>query len=152
MEFTLSIITTEEIVSHKNFVTHNLSRSMNIFFKEKKYGNGLLHFNIGFIIVKSRIGYEEWNKIKKPKFIDFKVVKSKLTGLENEIHKTFRYEIKLSDETIDQFINAGEADGAKLVTRVIKNNLQSLQNSIKKISNFNYSAFIEGLEIYFQVQ
>jgi len=152
MEFTLSIITTEEIVSHKNFVIHNLSRSMNIFFKEKKYGNGLLHFNIGFMIVKSRIGYEEWNKIKKPKFIDFKVVKSKLTGLENEIHKTFRYEIKLSDETIDQFTNAGEADGAKLITRVIKNNLQSLQNSLKKISDFNYSAFIEDLEIYFQVQ
>ena len=104
------------------------------------------------MIVKSRIGYEEWNKIKKPKFIDFKVVKSKLTGLENEIHKTFRYEIKISDDKIDRFINAGEADGAKLIAREIKNNLQSLQNSLKKIGDFNYSVFIEDLEIYFQIQ
>ena len=56
---------------------------------------------IGAIIVKTKSGYEDWFKMRKPKYIDYKKTKNRLTGEEMEIIKSFSFVLTSSNLNID---------------------------------------------------
>ncbi len=152
MELNLFISVADYTIGDNKFVVHNLSNSMKAVFKERSYGIDVLEFSIGFIMARTRPGYEAWYKPAKPKFIDFKNVKSKLTGEVSAINKKFCCEIKLSDEVIDKFVNASEIDCYSIIACEVLDYLRSLNGLPKRIKDFDLKLFISDVEDYFTVR
>jgi len=150
MELNLHITVADYNIGDNSFVVNKLSNSMKAIFKKRSYGKDLLEFSIGFIMVRMRPGYEEWYKPAKPKFIDSKSVKSKLTGEVSQINKKFSCEIRLSDEVIDKFVNASEIDCYRIIASEILNYLRSLKGLPKRVKDFDLKLFIRDIEDCFK--
>jgi hypothetical protein len=146
MEVNITVPVTESKVSHKTFVIYNLSQLLKSFFASRNYGEDVSKISIAFILVADRKGYEEWYKERKPKYIQHKSVKSKLTGEIHEIHKTFSYEIKLSDEQVNKFTSGSDNYSMKLIANEIIGSLNKLDHLPKKIKDFDKLAFKQDAE------
>lgn len=103
-------------------------------------------------MVFARIGYEDWYKPRKPKYINFKTKKSNLTGEILTIEKTFFYEIKLSDKQLNSFINDNDELSRKLLSTLILDSLSNLDTLSKKISDFEIEKFKADIRLFFQHQ
>jgi hypothetical protein len=146
MEVKIIVTVTESLVSHKISVIHNLSDLLKSFFSNRNYGEDVLKILIGFILVTDRKGYEDWYKERRPKYIQRKSVKSKLTGEIHEINNTFNYEIKLSDEQVNKFASGSDTDSIKLIANEIIGSLYKLDHLPKKAKDFDKLAFKEDIK------
>ncbi len=63
--------------SHKRHVIKNISNAIKTFLSNKDYGDGLQHFYIGCICIRPRPGYEDWFKVRRPRYYKKTTVESK---------------------------------------------------------------------------
>lgn len=76
MEFAI----TQEVdtnASKKSHIIQKVSDDLQNYLKEKNYGSDIETFLIGFISIKTKLGYE-WYKERKPRYIAYKVSKTVL--------------------------------------------------------------------------
>jgi hypothetical protein len=133
MEIQLGISVSDNSVStEKSTIVYDLSRSLNEYFIQKDFGNDVKKISIGFLMVFARQGYESWYKEKKPKYIEYKVSKSPLTGEAIEIFKTFFCEIRFPDELILRYIESDDNESKKLLCRSILNTFMVLRDLVWK--------------------
>lgn len=132
----------------KSLIILFLSDKLSEYLNKRDYGRGVQNFFIGCICVKPRGGYEEWFKIRKPKYKE--LVKIKL--LDNSIKElkgVFSYDINLN---FDVFVNNTDIENKKLLASEILNSLFNLDNLPKRVKDFDKEKFKSDLEFFFKDQ
>ncbi|WP_417266376.1 Imm44 family immunity protein [Brumimicrobium sp.] len=132
----------------KSLIILFLSDKLSEYLNKRDYGRGVQNFFIGCICVKPREGYEEWFKIRKPKYKE--LVKIKL--LDNSIKElkgVFSYDINLN---FDVFVNNTDIENKKLLASEILNSLSNLDNLPKRVKDFDKEKFKSDLEFFFKDQ
>jgi len=145
MEFGL----TQEIdaeAESKSVLINSLSSLLESYFSNKEYGKGIEHFLIGIICVRSRPGYEDWFKVRKPKYKAVDKIKMP-DGRVNELHGVYSYDIKLDFE---RFVNSSNNESEKLLASEILNSLSHLDALPKKVKDFDEERFKSDLQEFFQ--
>lgn len=152
MDFSLIVAVAEESTAKKTSLVYQLSKSLNEFFQGKDYGSDVLSVTIGFIMVKTKPGYENWYQEKKPKYLNFKKYKSKLNGDEVELNKAFQYEIKLDDETLNLLLTSSDDIGKRIIACSILASLDKFETLLTKKRSFNPILFESDLQRFFENQ
>ncbi|WP_312555286.1 hypothetical protein [Empedobacter brevis] len=134
----------------KSNLIQDISDNLESFLKNKNYGEDVETFLIGFVGVKTKPGYEEWYKERKPKYIDYRLTKSRLTGLPLETIKQYSYDIKFDYELYDEFVNGTEEESSKLLARKILESFSHLDKLPKKIKDFDKDKFKSDVEEFFK--
>lgn len=136
----------------KSYLVQKVSDNLETFLKNRSYGEDVETFLIGFVGIKTKPGYEEWYKERKPKYIDYRLTKSRLTGLPLETIKQYSYDIKFDYELYDEFVNGTEEESSKLLARKILESFSHLDKLPKKIKDFDKDKFKSDLEEFFKSQ
>lgn len=134
----------------KSYLVQKISDNLENFLKNRSYGEDVETFLIGFVAIKTKPGYEEWYKERKPKYIDYRLTKSRLTGLPLETIKQYSYDIKFDYELYDEFVNGTEEESSKLLARKILDSFSHLDKLPKKIKDFDKEKFKSDVEEFFK--
>lgn len=151
MEFAI----TKELDTGTNKKTNliqEISDNLEFFLKNKSYGEDIGTFYIGFVGVKTKIGYEHFFKERKPKYIDYRLTKNRLTGLPLETIKQYGYDIKFDHELYDEFVNGTDEESKKLLARKILESFAHFDKLPKKIKDFDKEKFKADVEEFFKEQ
>lgn len=148
----MKVIITLEIdrdAERQSYLINYLSKDLEGYFDDRNYGQDLQTLFIGCICIKTKPGYEEWYKKRKPKYIEYKKSKSRITGQEIEIIKTYSYDIKIDNDDYDEFISVSDEDCKKILAREILQSLSYLDLLTKKIKDFDNEKFKEDMRVFF---
>ena len=151
MEFTITIEADLEAEKKINLII-NLSNNLKEYFKNRTFGKDISTVLIGCICIKTKVGYEEWYKQRKPKYVDFKITKSKITNEVFEVKNTYSYYIKLDDESYNTFINSTDEESKKLLVSEILTSLSNFDTLPNKVKDFDKEKFKADMKAYFNEQ
>jgi hypothetical protein len=127
-------------IRHVNDFTQELSEVV----KSWDYGDGLQNFYIGFVCIKTRPGYKDWYKERKPRFK--KVSKTtRLDGTAIEFQNVFSYDLKLSDEEFDSFCTASSNDAVRLFANRMIESFDKLEHLRKRAKPLELDSFRNDL-------
>lgn len=121
---------------------HEMSKKLRAFFEEKDYGLDVKYLLIGIISVRPQA--EKFFKVRKPSYIDFKIIKDGI-GNPVEISKNLEWDVKPDYELLK------DLEGVALQSIVAKAILESFNDLKlpKKVKDFNLLAFKNDLEEFF---
>lgn len=139
-------------IEHKLPIIETFSNEINIEFKNKNYGSSIDDFNLICILVKTKPGYEDWYIPRKPKYIEYKIYRNKLTGQELEIKNQYSIEFKIDYELYDEFAVASDKESKKILAEKILESIRHLDKLPKKIKDFDKDKFKKDVEKFFQEQ
>lgn len=71
----------------KSKLIQSVSDSLENFLLNKNYGESVKTYYIGFVGIKTKLGYENWYKERKPKYIEYRQTKNRITGENHGNHK-----------------------------------------------------------------
>ncbi|MPS72457.1 MAG: hypothetical protein E2590_04820 [Chryseobacterium sp.] len=151
MEFAI----TKELDTGTNKKTNliqEISDNLKFFLKNKSYGEDIETFYIGFVGIKTKIGYEQFFKERKPRYVDYKQTKNRLTGEMMEIIKEYGYDIKFDNELYDEFVNGTDEESKNLLARKILESFAHFDKLPKKIKDFDKEKFKVDVEKFFKEQ
>jgi len=134
--------------SSKSHLIEKLSVKIETFLRNKNYGEDIKTIFIGLVVVKTREGLENIFKERKPKYIDFKLMKNRLTGESMEIDKEYSYDIKFDYELYDQFVEFSDKQSEKLLIQKLLESLKHFDNLPKQVEDFDVKRFKEDLSNY----
>lgn len=130
----------------KSSVIIFLSGKLKGYLSDRDYGQDVQNIFIGCICVKPREGYEEWFKIRKPKYKEIEKIKL-LDNSIKEFKGAFSYDIKLN---FDVFVKNTDVENKKMLATEILNSLSNLDALPKKIKDFDKERFKEDIEQFFK--
>jgi len=133
----------------KSNLINEISDNLESFLIHKNYGADIETFLIGFVGIKTKPGYEEWYKERKPRYIDHKLTKSRLTGLPLETFKQYSYDIKFDYDLYDEFVTSSDEESKKLLARKILDSFVHLDKLSKKVVDFDKEKFKSDVEQFF---
>ncbi|PUV24415.1 hypothetical protein [Sphingobacterium athyrii] len=134
----------------KAVLVQNISDELQNFLKNKNYGEDIETFYISFLGVKTKTGFEDLYKAKKPNYVDYKLIKNRFTGLMMEIVKEYGYDIKFDHELYDEFVNSSDEESKKLLGREIIKSFSYLDKLPKKLKDFDKEKFKIDVENFFK--
>lgn len=149
MKFTLGL-RIDDGISHQSHLVHDFEKKINIYFDQRYYGKDVLELMMEMIIVKVPVGYEHLFKIKKPVYIDHKVIKNSHTNEPIELNKVFLFDVKFDNEECDLFLAASDANATEMLGSKILHSLANLDLLPKKVKDFNKSLLIQDFEKFLQ--
>lgn len=149
MEFAIIQYTDTKSYLKSNLV-QEVSNNLQSLLKNKTYGTDIETFLIGFLAVKTKPGYEDWYKEKKPKYVDYKQSKNRITGETMEVVKNYGYDIKFDNELYDEFVNGTDEESKKLLAREILKSFIHLDKLPKKVKDFDKKKFKMDVENFFK--
>ncbi len=121
------------------------------YFSNKFYGEGVLNIIIGFICIKTRPGYENWHKIRKPRFKSHSVVKLvTIEGSYAETKNLFVWDVKLDYDVYDDFINLSDTESNQILAKEFWKSLSNLDALPRKVKDFNKEKFKEDMRLFFK--
>ena len=123
-----------------------LSDTLKEYLSKRDYGQDVQNIFIGCICVKPREGFEEWFKIRKPKYKEIEKIKL-LDNSIKEFKGTFSYDIKLN---FDEFVSATETESRRILAQEILNSLSNLDALPKKVKDFDKEKFKSDIEQLFK--
>lgn len=126
----------------KSSVIIFLSDKLKGYLSDRDYGQDVQNIFIGCICVKPREGYEEWFKIRKPRYKAIDKIKL-LDGNTVELIGVYGYDIKLD---FDVFVSATETESRKILAQEILNSLSNLDALPKKVKDFDKEKFKSDME------
>jgi len=130
----------------KSVLINSLSGLLKSYFSNKEYGKDIEHYFIGIICVRYRPGYEDWFRIRKPKYKAVDKIKMP-DGKYLQLHGVYSYDIKLDFE---RFVNSSEKESKKLLASEILNSLSYLDALPKKVKDFDKERFKSDMEQFFK--
>lgn len=150
MNFGISLEIDIEAKSKSSLII-NLSEDLKTFFSEKHYGEGVLNFFIGCICIKTKPGYEEWYKIRKPRYKALTIIKDVgQVGNNVEIKNSFSIDIKIDNGLYDTFISSLDVESSRILASEILKSLSYLDALPKKIKDFDKERFKSDMEKFFK--
>ena len=123
----------------------NISNELGDFFNNKNYGLGIKDITIGFICVSEN--YEEFFKVKKPKYVKSKKIKG-IDGLEYLLEDSFLFDCKID---FNSYQKSDDLERKKLISQGILSTTKEVFEK-KKIKDFKEDDFIKDLESFFKKQ
>jgi hypothetical protein len=146
------VIECDEMVSNKIQMVQDLSNKLEFYFKEKKYGEDILVIILRCICVKTIPGYEDWYKIRKPRYKETIKLKSLLPGKEDIIIKnSFCFDFKLDFEEYDSFLIGTEENCKNILkSKILEAIFNSLEKLPKKVIDFQKEHFKKDFEEFFK--
>jgi hypothetical protein len=108
------------------------------------YGTGIQYFTVGLVCIKSMPGYENWYQQRKPKFKSVEKVKM-LDGTLIELHNSFTYDIKFTDEEIDSFVSSKKAVVDLFRFKYLES-LSNFQTPSMRKRDFDFPSFKRDVE------
>jgi hypothetical protein len=136
----------------KSHLVQDISNNLQDFLKNKNYGEDIEVFLIGFLGVKTKPGYEDWYKEKKPRYVDYKQSKNRITGEMMEVIKNYSYDIKFDYELYDEFVDGTDEESRKLLAKKILESFEHLDKLPKKVKDFDKEKFKADVEKFFKEQ
>lgn len=132
----------------KSSVIIFLSHKLKGYLSDRDYGQDVQNIFIGCICVKPREGYEEWFKIRKPRYKAIDKIKL-LDGNTVELIGVYGYDIKLN---FNEFVAATETKSRKILAQEILNSLSNLDALPKKVKDFDKEKFKSDMKTFFKEQ
>lgn len=145
MKFNITQEIDIEASKKSNLITF-LSESLGIFLFDADYGSDIQYFFIGCICVMTRPSYEDWFKIRKPRYQTINKIKL-LDGSLKEQKGVFTYDIKLN---FDDFVFASDKDSNRILALEILKSLSNLDALPKKVKDFDKTRFKSDIEQFFK--
>ena len=142
MEF--AITQESNLEGEKTKVVQDLSNGLEMYFKDKDYGEDVSSFIIHLICVKPE--FDSFFKVRKPRYI-----KDKTEIIDGEpfyTRKHYSYDIKLNYET---FISISYKESLTLLIDEIVRSLSHLDSLPKAIRDFNTKEFKNDLLDYIRL-
>lgn len=130
----------------KSDIVISLSESLGDFLSDIDYGNDIQNFFIGCICVMKRPGYEDWFKVRKPRYQAISKVKL-LDGSVKQQKGVFTYDIKLDFEA---FVSATDEESKRILALEILKSLSNLDALPKKVKDFDKEQFKTDIEQFFK--
>ena len=136
------------------FVDDFSRRYLEKHFLTLNYGPDVEEIVIAFTLIKTKPGYEEWCKPKRPKYTEYGGWRT--FGPEGpkdrEIKKEFFIDIRIDGDLYDAFIEANEEQAKCILAREILNSLELLDKLPKRLKQFDKERFKSDVSDYFQQQ
>lgn len=151
MEFELRIVVSERDTNKMLKLLETVERFLNNSFVAKhEYGEAVKKIVIGFLLVKSRPGYEGWYIPKKPKYIEDKIVISSI-NIQGEEHiiKTFFYQVRPTNQEIEAILASTNRQAIEMINGLIYDSLQNLEALPKKVKDFDKESFKADMRMFF---
>lgn len=145
MKFEFKFSEVDQEAFHRLQDTIEVTDRINEWIKEKNYGEDIPNYAMYCICVKSRPGYEDWFKVRKPKFVNKKGKRNNSSEEVFSITKVFFHEIKIDGQDFDLFIRANNLESQKFILDTIINSLESREGVPKKIKSFDFEKFRDDL-------
>ena len=145
MKFGISLESDTEARS-KSMIIRTMSNSLEEYLNNRDYGEGIQTFYIGCICIRTVPGYEEWYKIRKPRYkelLKFKTLDNKIA----EIKCYFGYDIKMDYEP---FLKATDEGSRKMLAQEILKSLSNFDKLPKKVKDFDKERFKADIEQFFR--
>jgi hypothetical protein len=124
--------------------------SLSKFVETHEYGTGIEHFTVGLVCIKTKPGYEAWYKQRKPMFRKKQIINS-IDGSKLEYKNTYSYDIKLTDEEIDNFIISGK-NAIKIFCDRFLDSLSNLDTPSMKKRDFDRIKFKNVIQNFINVE
>ncbi|WP_133147477.1 hypothetical protein [Chryseobacterium aquaticum] len=148
MEFSITQ-EVDNLAYNKSFQIQELSKELNTYLKDKDYGSDIKSVIIGAVLIKTKPGFEDWYKERKPKYIEHKITKNRITGQSMEIIKNFTYDIKFDSGLYDEVVNSSDVESLKIISREIVMSLKHFDKLTKKLKDFNVDRFTLDIQSFF---
>lgn len=116
------------------------------FLELSDYGSGVEHFTIGLVAIKSRPGYEEWFKQRKPRHKKEQNIKMP-DGSTLTLKNTYSYDIKLSNEEIESFAKSSE-NAIEIFNTKFFASLANFESPSMKKRDFDLAKFTSDIGHY----
>lgn len=123
-----------------------LDRVLNHFLLDKDYGDGINWYFIGFVGIKTKLGYEDWYRERKQRYRTY-IPKGETSPINQ-----FRYDIKIDMSEYDMFIGLSDEDCLNHLGHRILISLSYFDKLPKKVKNFDKKRFKEDMKLFFNSQ
>jgi len=148
MEFEFTFNEIDQEAMHRNADAEYITEILNNFLCKMDYGKDILSYQIICICVRTRPGYEDWFKARKPKYITSEIIENEFTSEKTEIKNQFIQEIKLDNAGYEYLISCSKEESHKYLIAEILRSIDDLRNMPKKIKNFDKGNLISDLKRY----
>lgn len=150
MKFAISLeIDTE--AQYKASLIHSMSNEINVHLQSQSLGDGILNYFIGCICIKTKPGYEQWYRERKPRYrksIMFKPIFE--TKEKEEIRNIFTCDIKIDGNEYDDFVKLSDNRSEIILAKKILDSLENLRVVPKTGIDFDRELFVESIKSYFE--
>lgn len=135
MRFT-ALLTVQWQADKKSGLVSELSDLINRHIKNKQYGESIENFSVTVYLVNPPTGSEHLFKDFKPKYTEYKLLKSRLTGENFEIKKEYHYSIKITGKLFENFIKGSDKESKRIVAQQILQSFSYLDKLPEKVRDF----------------
>lgn len=125
----------------------DFSKMIQEFLYDKNYGHDIENMTVGIICLRPVEGFEEFSKVRKPKYIANKVIKL-IDGSSEIIERSFSYDIKFGLSDYEQFVAASSKDSYLILIRLFIDSLSNFDSLPKKVKSFDVEAFKDDVSNY----
>lgn len=139
-------ITTDIEASKKSSLVYRLSENLRKEFYNLNYGNDLQEILIGFKCTFPPEGFEKFEKIEKPFYVDYKEINNVHTGEKMVLNKYFYYQFKIERNDYKDFVNGDDFESMKILISNLIASLENFNKLPKKVKKFEVNNFKSDLE------
>lgn len=135
MEYKIYVNELEEIAIDRKETVKYISTILCSYLVDKDYGDDVQDYHLIVILIKTRPGYEEWYKVRRPKYTN----------------KLLIHEIRIDGNEFDYFISSGELNARKFFANKV---IQSVNELVlpKKIKSFNKAKLVHDMQFILKQQ
>ncbi len=149
MKFKLQIEVADEAIFPKSNLIREFSNAVNSELTVKNYGKDIEQYSIGLLIVNPPIGYEQWYKVKKPAYVNYKETISKHSNEKIILTNCFAIELKITGKEYEIFLGPNE-ESEKVLAKKILESLSNLDFLPKKVKDFDKERFKNDMRLFFK--
>ena len=137
-----------------DFVDDFSRRYLEEHFLTLNYGPDVEEIVIAYTIIKTKPGYEEWYKPKRPKYTEYGgwITFGPGGPKDRERRKEFWIDYRIDGDLYDAFIEADEEQAICILACEILNSLELLDKLPKRLKQFDKERFKSDVSDYFQQQ
>ena len=151
MKFAIKFNEIDQGAAHKVYdVVDFFTKLLTPYLNKRDYGKDVLSYKMICICVKTKPGYEDWYKVRRPKYIENQTIIVDFTGEKIEINNELVHEIKIDNEEYDFFVSSGKEEGYKFLAYKILRSISELKKLPGKIKDFDKERFKSDLEGFFK--
>ena len=159
MKLQLTVVELESGTEEKvNLISRFSASYLENTFLDKDYGSDVETIMIFICVIQMRPGYENWYKVKRPKYTEYKSWYTTF-GIDDpdipefrEIKKRFDIEIRFKDQLYDDFMDADEEEAKRILARETLKALELLDKLPKRLKNFDKERFKADVAAYYREQ
>ncbi|WP_294201001.1 hypothetical protein [uncultured Chryseobacterium sp.] len=137
---------------HKLHIINEMSILLYDYFLNTNYGDDIKEFRFLCIIVRTKPGYEDWYKARKPKYVENKTLENFITKETIKINNQLTIEFKIDYKEYDDFIDSTDEESKRILAKKILESLEDLDKLPKKVKDFDKERFKEDMEHFFKEQ